>query len=99
MNDNRKIYSCYCLFDACCLSKVKNESFQKIGLRVSTHMNKSHQFLLKDGHCKCSMCKPVRFRYGGVWILNDKLTQAEQEVIYIVCRDFFEDRLNNFQAM
>ena len=49
MNDSRKIYSCYCLFDVCCLAKAKNESFQEIGLRISNHMNNSYRFLLEKG--------------------------------------------------
>ena len=88
----------YCLFDVCCLAKAKNESFQEIGLRIANHMNNSYRILLEKGFCKCHTCMPLRFRSGGIWILNDKLTQTEHEVIYIVCRDFFEDRLNNFQT-
>ena len=80
----------YCLFDVCCLAKAKNESFQEIGLRIANHMNNSYRILLEKGFCKCHTCMPLRFRSGGVWILNDKLTQTEHEVIYIVCRDFLK---------
>ena len=70
MNGDIKICSCFCLFDTACLSKVKKESFQEIGLRISAFMTQSFNKLLERDYCKCSLCKPVRFRTGGVWVLQ-----------------------------
>ena len=35
-----ELFSCYCLFDICCISKIKNEAFNDLGLRLSSHMTK-----------------------------------------------------------
>ena len=66
MNDNSRIYSCYCLFDICAISKNNRESFQEIGVRVSNYMRKLYDQLLKNGFCSCSHCKRQKFRVRGV---------------------------------
>ena len=30
----KKTYSCYCLFDDCCLAKVKNETIKELSERL-----------------------------------------------------------------
>ena len=33
-----EMFSCYCLFDICCLAKVENESFKQMGHRAGQFM-------------------------------------------------------------
>ena len=54
MNSSRKLYSCNCLFDICCISKFKNETFKEIGVRVSEYCSKIYQKMIKKGMCRCS---------------------------------------------
>ena len=34
------LFSCYCLFDECCISDYKGESFKELGDRLNKHKNK-----------------------------------------------------------
>ena len=47
MNESRKLYSCHCLFDICCISKHYNESFKEIGTRVSEYRSKIYTLFVE----------------------------------------------------
>ena len=66
MNASRKLYTCHCLFDICCISKFKDESFQEIGARVAKYCSKNYQTMIKNGMCSCSHCNPLSYRNGGL---------------------------------
>ena len=92
--EKKKLYSCYCLFDVCCLGKVKNESFQELGARVIKHMSVSSKRLLGKGLCKCGLCKPVRFHAGSTWLLSTVLPETDYEIMYVVCREHLERQID-----
>ena len=96
MNASRKLYRCHCLFNICCISKHYNESFKEIGTRVSEYCSKIYQSMIKKGMCKCSHCKPRRYRMGGLWLLRQNVSFDEKQVenIYVVCRDYYESKIN-----
>ena len=90
----REIYSCYCQFDVCCLAKLENESFQELGLRVNNQISDEYSQLLKKGMCKCSLCKPIKFRRRSNWLLRAELPKTDYEKLYIVCREHIEKCIN-----
>ena len=96
MNASEKLYSCHCLFDTCCISKFYDESYEKIGTRISEHCSKIYQNMVKKGMCKCSHCKPARYKNGGMWLLRQNVVFDEEQIenVYVVCRDYYESRIN-----
>ena len=96
MNSSRKLYSCNCLFDICCIPKFKNETFKEIGVRVSEYCSKIYQKMIKKGMCRCSNCKPTRYRMGGLWLLRQNINFDEEQIenVYVVYRDYYESKIN-----
>ena len=60
-------------------------------------MSKLFNSSLAKGFFKCSLCKPMRFRSGGVWLMNNRLSESEYELTYVICRDHVERILDNLQ--
>ena len=96
MNASRKLYSCHCLFGVCCISKFKDETFQEIGVRVSSYCSNICQNMIKKGICKCSPCKPTKYRMGSLWLLRQNVNFDEDQLenMYVVCRDHYESKIN-----
>ena len=96
MNASRKLYSCHCLFDVCCISKFYDESFQEIGTRVSEYCKKIYENMIKKGMCRCSHCKPSRYKNGGLWLVRQNVAFDEEQIenIYVVCRYYYESKIN-----
>ena len=43
MNEyEKKIYSCYCLFDDCCFAKAKNETIKQLAERIQFSTKKKN---------------------------------------------------------
>ena len=94
-----EVFWCYCFFDICCLSKIKNEEFNDLGLWLSTHMTKMYADRKKKGFCRCSACRPCRLRTNSMWVLRtlgDKAA-AIAEKRFVVCKDHVERIIDNME--
>ena len=91
----KKIYSCYCLFDVCCLSESKDEDLPQLSKRIETFMRKKYERLLEEGLCSCCHCKPLKFRTKGIWILKETNHEFEYVCKYVVCREYISNRLKH----
>ena len=90
----KKIYSCYCLFDVCCLSQAKEEDYSTLGKRIKSFMEKKSNKILKSG-CSCKYYHPVRFSADNVWVVRE-IYHAHQKIItYAVCREFYKERIKD----
>ena len=67
-----ELQSWNCLFDTCLISKVKNESFQDLGNRLSNHMTEIYGGLKRNGLCGCSLCRPARVKTKLLCVLRTK---------------------------
>ena len=91
----QKIYSCYCLFDDCCLSKAKNETIKQLAERIQFSMKKKYQQMIKSGLCSCIHCKPLKFLSKGIWILREISHEFQTDIKYVTCREFYSKKLKN----
>ena len=57
----KKTYSCYCLFDDCCLSKAKNETINELSERLHGSAKIKYQEMIKSGLCECKYCNRQNF--------------------------------------
>ena len=88
--EKKKVFSCYCMFDICCLSKFKNETFQELRQRVIEKLSKELKCLMEKGWCKCSLCKPQRYRNKATWVLHTQIPETDYEIMYVVCIEHIE---------
>ena len=96
MNEyEKKTYSCYCLFDVCCLAKAKNESISELSERLKIFIKLKYEEMIKNGHCRCCHCKPIKLRSKGIWILREINHEYETDIIYVVCREYYSEKLKN----
>ena len=96
MNEyEQKMYSWYCLFDVCCLSKSKNETLSQLTERITFSMEKKYDQMIKSGLCSCTHCKPLKFRSKGIWILREINHEYQTHIKYVTCREFYSKRLKN----
>ena len=90
-----ELLSCYCLFDVCCISKIKNEEFNDLGLRLSGHISKMYANRKNKGLCRCSFCRSCRLRPSSTWVLRTKGNEVTPEKRYVVCKDHVERITDN----
>ena len=91
----KKTYSCYCLFDDCCLAKAKNETIKELFKRLHASAKIKYQEMIKSGLCECKYCKPTKFRAKGIWILREVNHEYQTDIIYFVCRKYYSEKLKN----
>ena len=91
----KKTYSCYCLFDDCCLGKVKNETIKELSERLHISAKIKYQEMIETGLCACKYCKPMKFRAKGIWILREINHIYQTDTIYAVCREHYSEKLKS----
>ena len=92
----KKYYSCYCLFDVCCLSKAqKEEDFPTFGKKIRLFLDKKCDKIMKLGQCTYADYHTLRFSSTNVWILREISHIQEAINIYAVCREFYTKRIKN----
>ena len=92
-----ELHSCYCLFDTCLINKVKKESFQDLGKRLSNHMSEIYAGLKRKRLCDCSLCRPARVKTKLLWVLKTQGNELSEipERRYIACKDHVERIIDN----
>ena len=92
-----ELHSCHCLFDTCLISKVKKESFQDLGNRLSDHMSEIYAGLKRKGLCGCSFCRPAGVKTKLLWVLRTKGNELSDipEKRYAACKDHVERIIDN----
>ena len=91
----KEFYSCYCLFDVCCLSQAKEGNFSKLGEKIKSFMRRRSDKILESGRCNCAYYYPVRFSDDNVWIVREIYHLQQKIIAYAVCREFYSERLWN----
>ena len=83
------------MFDVCCLAKAKNESISDLSERHKVFIKIKYDEIIKKGYCKCCHCKPVKLRSKGIWILREINLKFQTDIIYVVCREYYSEKLKN----
>ena len=91
----KRFYSCYCLFDVCCLSEAKEEEFSTFGKRITLFMQRRSDKILKSGQCSCKYYHPLRFADDNVWTVREIYHIQQKIITYAVCREFYNERIKD----
>ena len=51
--------------------------------------------MIKSDLCECKCCKPTKFRAKGIWILREVNHEYQTNIIYVVCREYYSEKLKN----
>ena len=84
--EKKKVFSCYCMFDVCYLSKSKKETFQKLSQELKC--------LMEKGWCKCSLCKSRWYRNKATWVLHTQIPETDYEIMYVVPIEHIERHID-----
>ena len=90
-----ELFSCYCLFEACCPSKIKNETFKQLDERVASVMNRRYEHKVKGGLFTCSHCRPAKYRNRSCWLLRTAYAMGIPQKRYAACKDHVERIMDN----
>ena len=60
-------------------------------------MSEQYKLLTQKGLCRCSACKPTRYRAGGICLLSTALPETEYEIVYVIYRDHIERQIDNLK--
>ena len=47
----KKNYSCYCLYDVCCVAKAKKDSCEELSERIDAYIKLRYKKMKTSGHC------------------------------------------------
>ena len=80
------IFSCYCLFDVCCLAKENDKTFEEAGKRISVFCKNRYEEMIANGLCPCQLCKRIQFMRKSNWIICIRDNVRNDDSIYVSCR-------------
>ena len=96
---NMIIFSCYCLFDVCCLAKENDKSFEEVGKRISVFCKNRYEEMIANGLCPCQLCKPIQFMRKSNWIICIRANVRNDDSIYVSCRERATERIEAMQVL
>ena len=99
VNYNMIIFSCYCLFDICCLAKENDKTFEEVGKRISNFCKNRYEEMIANGLCPCQLCKPIQFMRKSNWIICMKDDARNEDATYVSCREHTTERINAMQVL
>ena len=98
VNCNMTIFSCYCLFDVCCLAKENDKTFEEVGKLISNFCKNRYDEMIGNGLCPCQLCKPIQFMRKSNWIICMKDNVNNEDTTYVSCREHTTERINAMQV-